>query len=73
MSRIGKDRKIENSWVVPGAWRKEEQGVTANRYSVSFCSDKNVLALDRTVIGNTVLGNTVIVLNTPWNCTLKNG
>ena len=46
MSRIGKDRKIENSWVVPGAWRKEEQGVTANRYSVSFCSDENVLELE---------------------------
>ena len=56
--------------MVSGAWRKEEQGVTANRYSVCFCGDENVLDLDRTVIGNTVLGNTVIVLNTPWNCTL---
>ena len=44
--------------------------MTANRYSVCFCGDENVLDLDRTVIGNTVLGNTVIVLNTPWNCTL---
>ena len=49
--------------MVPGAWRKEEQGGTATRYRVSFCGDETVLDLDRTVTGNTVLDNTVNVLN----------
>lgn len=57
--------------MVPGAWRKEEQGGTATRYRVSFCGDETVLDLDRTVTGNTVLDNTVNVLNTTELYTVK--
>lgn len=49
MFRIDMSVETENRLLFVRGWRKEELGVTANRFGVAFWGDGNILALEVTV------------------------
>lgn len=64
MSKIGKCIETESKLVMARGWKEEGMG-TANRYSVTFWSDENVLELALMV------AQLCEYIKTLVNCTLK--